>query len=149
MKKSTKTNDTPEYSVDDRVIIFGGVVDTNGVIESNIQTAKVIQVGEKDLLVSINNFSTYDVVPKQICIPLRSDPTGLSAPPLKPQIGDMVYFKGKEQWRDKEETTIVGVVYEIAYAGGRPTSVKIHSAGEMKVLDYRSLLVLQRNSEKI
>ena len=130
------------------MIIFGGVVDTDGLIESNIQTATVIEVGEEDLLVSINDFSAYDVIPKQICVPLRSDPIGLSTSPLKPQIGDMVYFKGKAQWRDKEETTIVGVVYEIAYAGGRPTSVKIHTDGEMKVLDYRSLLVLQRNSEK-
>ena len=147
--KKTKTNNTPEYSANDRVIIFGGVVDTAGLIESNLQTGKVIEVGEEDLLVSINNFSTYDVVPKRICVPLRADLVGLSTSPLKPQIGDMVYFRGKEQWRDKEETTIVGVVYEIAYAGGRPTSVKVHANGEMKVLDCRSLLVLQRKSEKI
>lgn len=147
-KRRTKTNDTPEYSVDDRVIIFGGVVDTEGLIESTIQTARVIEVGENDLLVSINNFSTYNIVPKQICFPLKSDPKCLGTEPLKPQLGDMVYYRGKENWRDTEETTIAGIVYEIAYAGGRPTSAKVHAGAEMKTLDYNVLLVLQRNCEK-
>ena len=50
--------------------------------------------------------------------------------------------------KDEKETTIAGVVYEIAYAGGRPVSVKVHADSGMKELDYKSLLVLQRNSEK-
>ena len=75
MSKRTKTNDTPEYSIDDRVIIFGGVVDTNGLIESTIQTAKVVEVGESDLLVSTGNgFLSYSIVPKTLCIPLKANP---------------------------------------------------------------------------
>ena len=150
MKKRTKTNDTPEYSVDDRVIIFGGVVDTDGLIESTIQTATVVEVGESDLLVSTGNgYLSHHIVPKKVCIPLRSNPEDLAnAIPLEPQLGDMVYFRGKESWKDEKETTIAGVVYEIAYAGGRPVSVKVHADSGMKELDYKSLLVLQRNSEK-
>lgn len=149
-KKRTKTNDTPEYSIDDRVIIFGGVVDTDGIIESSIQQATVLEVGEDDLLVSNGgNFSSHLIVPKSLCIPLKSDFNTLTnATPLTPQLGDMVYFRGKETWRSTEETVIVGIVYEIAYAGGRPTSVKVHAGSEMKDLDYSTLLVLQRNPEK-
>lgn len=148
-RKRTKTNDTPEYSVDDRVIIFGGVVDTNGLIESTIQTGVVIEVGESDLLLSINSSTAYQIVPKAICIPMSSDPDLLtSCRTLKPQIGDMVYFRGRESWRHTEETTVIGTVYEIAFAGGRPNKVKVYAGSEMKDLDYDSLLVLQRKSEK-
>ena len=147
MSKRTKTNDTPEYSVDDRVIIFGGVVDTDGLIESTIETATIVQVGESDLLVTLGTTSSYQIVPKNICIPLKSDSKLLeSATPLKPQLGDMVYFRGRESWKYIDETTVVGVVYEIAFAGGRPKKAKVHVGSEMKDLDYDSLLVLQRKS---
>ena len=61
-KKRTKTNDTPEYSIDDRVIIFGGVVDTDGIIESSIQQATVLKRSEEDDLLVSNggNFSSHD-----------------------------------------------------------------------------------------
>lgn len=149
-RKRTKTNDTPEYSTDDRVIIFGGVVDTSGLIESTIQTAKVVEVGENDLLVSTGKgFLSYSIVPKTLCIPLKANPENLmNTSPLKPQLGDMVYFRGKESWRDKEDTIVAGIVYEIAYAGGRPTFAKVYADEEMKELDYNLLLVLQRKSEK-
>ena len=145
--KKTKTNDTPEYSANDRVIIFGGVVDTNGLLDSTIQTGTVIEAGDLDLLVSISGSSNYQIISKQLCVPLRSDPDLLStAEPLKPQLGDMVYFRGKESWKYTSEVTIVGAVYEIAYAGGRPSKAKIYSGSEMKELDYDALLVLQRKA---
>ena len=148
-RKRTKTNDTPEYSVDDRVIIFGGVVDTNGLLETTIQTGAVVEVGDCDLLVSINTSTSYQIVPKSVCILMKSDPELLkSAQPLKPQLGDMVYFRGRESWKYTEETTVIGTVYEIAFAGGRPSKAKIYAGSEMKDLDYDSLLVLQRKSEK-
>ena len=148
-RKRTKTNDTPEYSVDDRVIIFGGVVDTNGLLESTIQTGEIIEVGDCDLLVSVNSSTTYQIIPKSVCIPMKSDPKLLNeSKPLRPQLGDMVYFRGRESWRYTEETTVIGTVYEIAFAGGRPSKAKVYAGSEMKDLDYDSLLVLQRKSEK-
>lgn len=143
----TKTIDTSEFSADGRVIIFGGVVDTQGLIDSTIQTGTIIEVGESDLLVSINSSSSYQIVSKQLCIPMKADPELLSSVCcLKPQLGDMVYFKGRASWKDTDDSTIVGVVYEIAYAGGRPNRVKVYAGSEMKELDYESLLVLQRKS---
>lgn len=143
--KSTNTIDTPEYSANDRVIIFGGVVDTNGLIDSTIQTAVVIESGAQDLLVSVNSSTNYQIVSKQLCVPLKADPILLSdAVPLAPQLGDMVYFRGRESWKYTEDVTIIGTIYEIAYAGGRPHKAKVYSGSEMKELDYGSLLVLQR-----
>jgi hypothetical protein len=145
--KKTKTNDTPEYSADDRVIIFGGVVDTNGLLDSTIQTGTVIEAGDQDLLVSVSSSSNYQIVSKKLCLPLKADPDLLSsATPLKPQLGDMVYFRGRESWRYTDEITVVGAIYEIAYAGGRPHKAKVYSGSEMKELDYDSLMVLQRKS---
>ena len=89
------------------------------------------------------------IVPKKsLCIPLKSDFNTLTnATPLTPQLGDMVYFRGKETWRARlKKPVIVGIVYEIAYAGGRPTSVKVHAGSEMKDLDYSTLLVLAKKS---
>ena len=60
----------------------------------------------------------------------------------------MVFFKGRVSWRDTEVSAIAGVVYEIAYAGGRPDKVKVLVDTEMKELDYNSLLVLQRAPEQ-
>lgn len=143
----TKTIDAPEFSADGRVIIFGGAVDTQGLIDSTIQTGTIIEVGESDLLISINGSSSFQIVPKQLCIPMKSDPELLSsACRLKPQLGDMVYFRGRESWKDTGDSTIVGAVYEIAYAGGRPSKAKVYAGTEMKELDYESLLVLQRKS---
>ena len=129
------------------MIIFGGVVDTNGLVESSIQTAVVIESGDQDLLVSINSSTSYQIVPKSICIPLKSDPGLLQdSSPQRPNVGDMVYFRGRESWRVTEETTVVGIVFEIAFAGGRPSKAKVHVGSELKELDYESLLVLQRNT---
>lgn len=152
MQEESKISKSHQYSKGDKVIVLGGIIDTNGLVDSSVQIGIVEEVGLSDLLLdtSLTSISkTYHVISKSLCRPISIDSETLSkSQPLNPRIGDMVFFKGRVSWRDTEVSAIAGVVYEIAYAGGRPDKVKVLVDTEMKELDYNSLLVLQRAPEQ-
>ena len=132
----------------DRVAIAGGAVDSTGVIQTAVTICTVEQVGEKDLLVRFDRSSSgAQIIPKSICTPIKFDAVTLSTSQvLRPQLGDMVYYKGKVNWRDKDETAIAGTVYEIKFREGKPVSANVHTGTGMQDLPYDQLMVLQTKS---
>lgn len=126
------------------VVVVNGKVDASLFVDPSISVARVLEVGEYDLLIE-HDSSSQLVVSKQLCIPiqLRSAVMTRSAP-LLPKIGDMIMYHGKLSWRDKTPSTVTGTVYEIEYKFGAPAYAKVlSSASDMTVVPYENLLVLQ------
>ena len=130
----------------DKVAVIGGTLDSTGIIDTHVTICSIITVGELDLLVKLDrsSSSSTQIVPKSICVPIRIESSSLSHRTLVPQLGDMVHYFGKLNWRDTEPTTLVGTVYEIKYREGAPSTARVHAAGEMIDLPCGDLMVLQR-----
>ena len=64
------------------------------------------------------------------------------------ELGDLVMYYGKRDWKDKPATQITGILCEMIYRLGVPSRVKILSAGEMQEVDFGQLLVLQKKAKK-
>ena len=129
----------------DKAIIVGGVIDNSGLTETSVTVCTIQEVGEADLLVKFERSSLSPrIVSKKSCIPVNVTPTNLlNSSPLKPSLGDMVFYCGKVNWRDKEETTYIGTVYEVKFKDGHPHSATLHVGTDMISLPYDELLVLQ------
>ena len=137
-----------DFCEGDTVIVVGGVVDNTGVIETLTTVCIVEEVGAEDLLVKPHRgVSAPQIVSQSICVPVKVKPGELfNSEPLKPRIGDMVFYRGKLNWRDKEETTLAGTVYEIKFRDGRTIGAVVHTGDEMIELQYDQLMVLQKKT---
>ena len=146
-------NDTPAEEKDifanvETVAVIGGVVDCSGNLQADIQICRVVEAGENDLLVSDQSAYTERVVivPKALCIPVHTSYDELiAAKKTIPELGDLVLFYGKKDWKATEPIKIAGILCEIKYKLGNPITASVLSGGEMKDVDYTALLVLQRN----
>jgi len=135
-----------QFEKGNKVAVIGGTLDSTGVIETYVTICTVLAVGDSDLLVQHERSTSKStqIVPKLICtsIPFTSD--ALRSQKLLPSLGDMVYYYGKINWRDQEETTLIGTVYEVKYREGQPTTVRVHTGDDMLDLPCADLMVLQR-----
>ena len=85
------------------------------------------------------------IVPKSLCIPVDiSREQLIESKPLTPELGDLVYFSGKQSWKDTEDIQIAGILYEIVYSGGRPDVGKVLVEGTLQQVGFENLLVLQK-----
>ena len=134
------------FEKDDKVAVVGGTLDSTGVIETYVAICTVLAVGESDLLVQSDRSTTRStqIVPKSICTPIPFTSAALQSQKSTPALGDMVYYYGKLNWRDAEETTLVGTVYEIKYRDGIPATARVHTGSDMVDLPCGDLMVLQR-----
>lgn len=137
-----------KFEKGDKAIIIGGVVDSSGIIETSVTVCIILEVGEFDLLVKPDRASSPPrVVSKNACVPVHVGTSQLlNATPARPNLGDLVHYCGKINWRDKEETTCVGTVYEIKFRDGAPVSATVHTGNDMVSLPYDEILVLQRHT---
>lgn len=135
-----------DFLIGQTVVVIGGIVDITGILSKSVTVCTVEQVGQDDLMVTTNASKARYVVPKEICVLVDVSKKALnSTRPLSPEIGDMVFYQGKLNWRDEEEATIAGTIYEIEYTYGKPIAAKIHHGTDMVKLPYGDLMVLQRN----
>jgi hypothetical protein len=138
-----------EYEKDSYVAVVNVTVDVSGVIDESIVVCRVLHVGQHDLLVTPISSSGLAppkyIIPKTECTSIIVDQKP-SAPSrkLQPELGDMVLYQDKLSWTDKEDTTIIGAVYEITYQYGKPAYVTVMRDGEMVRLPADNILVLQR-----
>jgi hypothetical protein len=133
------------------VAVIGGVIDSSENVQEDVKICRVIQVGENDILV--RETSTFTgrtvIVPKALCIPINISYERLVAALVeKPQLGDLVMFYGKLDWQDKSPARITGILCELVYSMGAPSKAKILSEGEMKEVEFKGLLVLQKKYQK-
>ena len=129
------------------VAVIGGTIDVGGNLCEDVQVCHIIEVGESDLLVRDNSKYTEKivVVPKSLCIPLPITGDKLKlARKAVPKLGDLVLFYGKLDWKDKGETKLIGIMCEVKYQLGNPITATLLAGDEMKIVEYNSLLVLQR-----
>jgi hypothetical protein len=132
------------------VAVLGGIIDCSGSLREEIRICEIVQAGESDVMVSdagLSYSSKTVIVPKALCIPLPADyETIVQAKVAKPELGDLVFFCGKLNWKEKENITIAGILCEIKYRVGTPVLGGILLDGEIKEVDYTSLLVLQKKA---
>jgi hypothetical protein len=107
-------------------------------------------VGEDDILVTEEGTRfgvTPTIVPKSLCIPLHASyKSVIEATPTKAELGDLVYFSGKLDWKDKEASQIAGILCEIRYRLGIRAVGRVLIDTEMQDIDYGQLLVLQKKA---
>ena len=137
---------TSSFEKDDKVAVVGGTLDSTGVIGTHVTICTIIAVGESDLLVRPDRTTSSppQIVPKSICTPIPFTVDAFQTKRTWPSLGDMVYYYGKLNWRDPEETTLVGTVYEVKYRDGAPFTARVHTGSDMVDLPCGDLLVLQR-----
>ena len=135
-----------QFEKGNKVAVIGGTLDSTGVIETYVTICTVLAVGESDLLVQLERVTSRStqIVPKSICTPIPFTTDALRSQKLLPNLGDMVYYRGKVNWRDQEETTLIGTVYEVKYREGQPSTVRVHTGDDMLDLPCSDLMVLQR-----
>ena len=133
------------------VVVLGGVVDCSGGLQESLKIYKVLQVGEFDLMAVETGSLTASfnkrpvIVPKDLCVPVRvSHEQLISSGVTQAELGDLVFFQGRQTWKDQADTQFAGILYEIVYSSGRPDTGKILVDGSLQEADYRSLLVLQK-----
>ena len=144
-------NTADPFSNVEIVAVIGGTVDCAGNLHEDVKMCRVIQVGENDILV--NELGSYSertgIVPKAVCIPISASYEQLVASKVETaELGDLVMYHGKIDWKDKGATQITGILCEMIYRLGTPSRVKILSGGEMQEVDFGQLLVLQKKAKK-
>jgi len=128
------------------VAVIGGTIDSGENLRESVRVCSVLEVGENDILVK--DTGTYTertaIVPKSLCVPIHAtfEEVSLAAPQI-PQLGDLVLYYGKLEWKDKTPTRIAGILCELKYDLGTPSKAKVLSSGKMKEVEYSGLLVLQ------
>jgi hypothetical protein len=133
------------------VAVIGGAVDSSENIREDVKICHVIQVGENDILVRETSTFTERtaIVPKTLCVPINISYERLVAAEVNtPQLGDLVMFYGKLDWKEKSSTQLTGILCELMYSMGSPSKAKILSGGEMKEVEFKDLLVLQKKYKK-
>lgn len=133
------------------VAVIGGTIDSSGNLRDDVKIYRVIQTGENDILVSETGaFSERTfIVPKSLCVPISTSYDRLvTARTDIPELGDLVMYYGKLDWKDKTSTQIAGILCELTYRAGIPSAAKLLSNGEMKEVEFKHLLVLQKKHQK-
>ena len=141
-------NNFDRFSDVKKVAVIGGTIDSSGNLNEEIRICSVIQVGEDDIFVAEES-SRYGgapvIVPKSLCIPLHTSyEVVAAAQPTQPELGDLVFYSGKLDWKDKTVSQLAGILCEIRYRIGVRHLGRILIDGEMKEVDYSRLLVLQK-----
>ena len=133
-----------------KVAVVGGTIDSAETFQEEIRICSIVQVGETDIMVvedGVSYSSKPIIVPKSLCIPLHTSSDKLLASKrCIPELGDLVFYCGKLEWKDKKETQLVGILCEIHYRTGIPVRGRLLIEGEMKAVDYENLMVLQRKA---
>jgi len=111
MNDSENTGDP--FSNIEIVAVIGGTVDCAGNLHEDVRMCRVIQIGENDILVS--EMSTYSprvgVVPKAMCVPISASYDQLVTSKVETaELGDLVMYYGKRDWKDKGPTQITGIL---------------------------------------
>ena len=134
------------------VAVMGGVIDNAGNFSERVSLCQIIAVGENDLLLkSITGAFRDDHVymaPKSVCVPVSvPQQTLVSSSLTDPEMGDLVISYEKKKWSDKEHTRLVGILCEMTYTAGTPSTGKILCNGEFESVGYESLMVLQKRTK--
>ena len=141
-------NNSDRFSDVKKVAVIGGTVDGAGHLNTEIRICSVLQAGENDLLVTEEGSrfsSSATIVPKSLCIPLHTSyESVIEALPTRAELGDLVFFSGKLDWKAKEASQIAGILCEIRYRLGIRTTGRVLIDNEMQDVEYNKLLVLQK-----
>ena len=136
------------FKINDLVAVFGGEICENEKVLKNITVCKVLACGKHDLVLepfeSSYRTGTY-IVPQASCQKLlMSKIDSVTKKVLKPEIGDLVLSYQRKSFSD--ETNIVnGILVSITYKMGKTDMSTIMSNGEMTIVPFDSLIVLERN----
>jgi hypothetical protein len=133
------------------VAVIGGTIDSSENIQEDVKICHVVQVGENDIMVKETSAFTAKtaIVPKALCIPINISYERLvTASVENPQLGDLVMFYGKLDWKDKDLTRLTGILCELVYNMGAPSKARILSGGTVKEVEFKGLLVLQKKYQK-
>ncbi len=145
------SNKKDPFSGVEIVAVIGGTIDCAGNLRDDVKICRVVQIGESDILVADTGSYTerIRVVPKDVCIPISTSYERLvTARTSIPELGDLVMYHGKLDWKDKSATQITGILCELTYRVGTPSRAKLLSGGEMKEVEFSELLVLQKKVKK-
>jgi hypothetical protein len=133
-----------------KVAVIGGTIDSTETLQAEIRICSVIQVGEADIMVTedgVNYGSKPIIVPKSLCIPIHtSSDKLLTSKKCTPELGDLVFYCGKLDWKDKTEAQLAGILCEIHYRTGIPIRGSLLIEGEMKAVEFDHLMVLQKKA---
>jgi len=129
-----------------QVAIIGGKVGSNGLCSQTVKVCNVLQVGESDIMIEDPSGYTprVAIVPKNVCVPVVAQANQLKdARTLEPAIGDLVYTLQRTDWKDKDMTKTVGILYEVKYELGKPTALTLLVGDEFQTVKNEGILVLQ------
>lgn len=129
-----------------QVAVIGGNVDSTGVTSQTVKVCNVIQVGEKDIMVEDPSgySSKFTIVPKCICVPIAAKAEDLAgAKILDAKLGDLILTVQREDWKKKDATKTVGILYEVKYELGKPSLLTVLVGNEFKTIKNENVLVLQ------
>jgi len=141
------SNEIPDAFADAKLVaVIGGTIDCGQNLRESVRVCSIVEVGESDILV--RDSGTYTertaIVPKSLCVPIHATyEEVMEATPAVPNLGDLVLYYGKMEWKDKEPTRLVGILCEMKYDLGSPVKAKVLVGGVMKEVEYSGLLVLQ------
>lgn len=142
--------DSDRFSDVKKVAVIGGTIDCAGNLSEEIRICTVVQVGENDVMVTEEGFSRGSIpaiVPKSLCVPLHASyETLIEAKKAEAELGDLVFYSGKLNWKDKESSQIAGILCEIRYRLGTRSIGRVLINNEMQEVDYNNLLVLQKKA---
>jgi len=141
------------FKIGDLVAVFGGEIGKEGKHADDATICRVLACGERDLVVEEvdKRFRRipHHTVPQSICHNLTLNPSQLETDrPLFPQPGDLVLSYSKDAYKSEEPTQLTGILYKTTYQLGNPHTCTLICDGEMKEVTFKSLLVLQRKSNK-
>jgi hypothetical protein len=127
---------------------MGGTIDNAGNFEERVSLCRIVAVGEDDLLLETLAGTYRDEIykaPKSLCVMVSIPRETLkSSSILDPEMGDLVISYEKKKWSDKVPTKLIGILCEMSYLAGGPSTCKILCNGEFESVSYESLMVLQR-----
>ena len=130
------------------VAVMGGTLDNAGNFAERVSLCRIVAVGEDDLLLESLAATYRDEIykaPKSLCVMVSIPPETLkSSSILDPEMGDLVISYEKKKWSDKAPTKLIGILCEMSYVAGTPSTCKILSNGEFESVGYESLMVLQK-----
>ena len=129
-----------------QVAIIGGKVDSNGLCSQTVKVCNVLQVGERDIMIEDPNSYTAKVtiVPKNVCVPIIAQARQLKASKvLEPAIGDLIYTIQRSDWKEKDPTKTVGILYEVKYELGKQTELTLLVGDKFQTVKNENILVLQ------
>ena len=140
------------FEVGTIVATTGCSIDQSGTSSQSSMLCKVIASGERDVLVKEITSSMYPSIfkiPKSLCTEIDFNIKKIkSERVMEPCLGDLVLSYSKGKFSTESDTSITGIVSEIVYSKGKPSRCTLLCDGEMKSVDYTTLMVIQSNLKK-